>query len=1031
MPLSAIPLEQEFGTLEKIELHKNPDTRKNVKAQDIVIAISPINEDNSSTSSKLSTSENSVAASFLKDNIEDIFICSRNQWIDDPVISQWRHSSHPVNSIIKEVSALHRSWSDMEQQPFSPTSDPLWRETGSMLTRIGLPWFNNQLSMPDEIDTSWPFHFKSYEQRLVREKGSRVGNQNASGYVCTSDEANCYCIRALQQELRVSHPNFRPLLVYDNFERRILHSVETMFGLQTHHLNLSRSVEYNCSNLKQVTEGGRRPIIFAATLASIKGTFDDLTTICKIVESSSIPTLLHVDASRNFDYITTLPEEKRRQLGVEKIILSIRPSDHSLRLDDSSVIASSIVAGGANHTDPALTVALKPSALGGEQVRVAYIRAFDSTLAGSRDAISALWVALQEIRFGLFGFREIYRHCASMRSLLLRALKERGVIATAPCYSLDVVFHRCTPKQAYGLKILGGIRISDKLDDVLITVQPSVKPSDIKALVRVFSPLAEFPEFQAEDATTIDSIKSFQLPKSIVDELSETVQSWKVATRSAAGYPLNMGPCSALGPVIGRFWDVVIPRNWLRAKEDEFLGTRMQKFGLQTCAQRSRFRCAFTNGSTMGNRLGIHAALARLPEAFIYFSSETHYSVTKTLRDCDSLKNHGTTRKPRYTEIPCNQDGSISISALKQQALEDQKLCWQQGKPYHLILFANTGTTFLGARDDLKGIYSQLSSANIEISHIHVDGAFDLGYGEFGITLGLPGTANAEGMPSVQGITISHHKVLGTMICGEVYSFMPEKNHNIEKEASLFNWGIDPRIIFESWLYTRVFQSTDIAKLLEYCQNNAARLVSGLRQIGVVTKRNPESTIVVLERPPSWIVEEFCLRPEEDWVHFIALPHISPETIDLFVKKISWIKTQCLVAFSYVNPSLDSLLMRPVKLKILKSQDPLAKYVFKVSAFAVPVRPVANVNIPKTINSCIRSAMSTAIIDEHGRLEAVLMIESNRDFSIQIGPLLVRSQHIQHEKAMISIAKQLAGFMARNMNVKLNTNALSYEPLRI
>ncbi|RYO94903.1 hypothetical protein DL762_000337 [Monosporascus cannonballus] len=175
----------------------------------------------------------------------------------------------------------------------------------------------------------------------------------------------------------------------------------------------------------------------------------------------------------------------------------------------------------------------------------------------------------------------------------------------------------------------------------------------------------------------------------------------------------------------------------------------------------------------MGNRVGIHVALRHFPDAFMHLSSESHYSVIKTMRDCDALTNRWVDRGPRYSQIPSDASGSILVDALVQQALADKMQCLRRGEDYHMILFANIGTTFVGARDHLARIRASLTAAGIEISYIHVDGALDFGFDNCGIALCPPGPTGPDQLLRVQGITLSHHKAMGNMVFGEVLCYSP------------------------------------------------------------------------------------------------------------------------------------------------------------------------------------------------------------------------------------------------------------------
>ncbi|KAK6516282.1 hypothetical protein TWF506_006191 [Arthrobotrys conoides] len=960
----------------------------------------------------------------IRRDILKIFEDSQPRWIDDPVINQWRDPKHSVYSTLFDLDQLHQRWSAAPRKPFCPRIDPLWVEIGSLMAELGLPWHNNELNMPDEIDTTWPFHFKSFESRVIREKGLRVGNEDASGYVANSYEANCYCLRALQQELRSTSPSFRPLVIYDKFDEKVIQSAKLLFGLPVHRVNLLQPVELILQELGMAPDmSNQRPVIYAATLANTDGEFDDLQKICEL--SRKIPMLLHIDATRNFDYITTLSEQDRKSLGIEVLKLATKDLTAHLQLEDASIVCSTIVAGGTNYTSPAMTVALKPASLGESSAgRVSYVRGTDSTLAGSRDALSSLWMGLQEIRFGSMGLQEIYRRSADMRTSLLQSLTTAGRPAISSRYSLDITITSCSNQEEAKLVAVGGVLTGP--GKVLITMQPSATSEDLNAVVTLLT--------GSPGSIQITPVKDldirFRVPETIITEISTTVESWQILGRSNAGYPLNQSSYSALGPVIGQFLDIKIPDDWLRARQQEIIASRMMDFGLATLEDRSRFVGAFTNGSTMGNRVGIHAALARLtaPGAFVYFSAESHYSVIKTIRDCDDLTNIWSKHKARYSQISCDTYGRMSAKALVKQALKDRQDCLRSGEissrnQYRMILLLNTGTTFLGGRDDLQEIFRCLKDVDLTISHIHVDGALDFGFRQtYGFNLGQPGEVDSHGVPFVQGITISHHKAMGHMVSGEIICLNPDP----EERLSLLGWEIDPRIVFETWLYSQIFSLEDINKLFQYCQQNASRLVSKLEKLGIATKQNEGSLIVVLERPPSWIVEEFALRPEGDWVHFITMPHISPELIDLFVERLSSLKQQYLTAFMHVHSSLTTVLQKPIKLKRLQNQDLIAKSVIQRLVNSATVR--FDEKLVTSVSSGIRGATSVAIVDRSDQVEAVLVIESNRDTSITAGACLVMSNVNQaiNPTAIVHLAKLLTNSLARYMNVNLKVNDSSY-----
>ncbi|KAJ8132421.1 hypothetical protein O1611_g1201 [Lasiodiplodia mahajangana] len=958
--------------------------------------------------------ENGSSVSTCKGSVtQDAFEGSKSRWIDDSVIRKWRNPEHKIHKFLLEVDGLYNEWRTIQPAPFALSPDPVWLDTGRALASIGLPWHNNQVNLPNEIDTSWPFHFKEFEAQLIQAKGTRVGDPNASGYVTSYDEANLYCIRALQQELRKQCPTSRPVLVYDRFDTKLILSMKRLFGLETHQVSLSSTIESLRHELLNTTANATRPIIFAASLYNSNAEHDALRVICQI--SQEFPLMLHVDAFQSFDYMT-LGLHNGCKRSAEKLKLAARDLRQPLGLGDT-ISASTIVAGGLNHPRHFPAIALKPASIGEEATRVAYIRAFDSTLSGSRDAIGPLWTALYERRLGDMGLRGICQYLISLRSCVTRILERQNIPVIIPPYSTDVVIPSCTESGKKWLMGLGGT-MTEK-GEIILSMNPRSSPTNLCSLLIVAPFLYHF---NPTDDTVLpfqDFVHLHPIPRHILFELETKIQSWQIRTRSTTGYPVHMGSCSTLGPVIGLSWDLEIPRDWIERRADEILASTMKSFGLVSPEDQKSFRGVFTNGSTMGNRIGIMTALAHFPNAFVYFSVETHYSVIKTLRDCDTLTSRWVGGRPRYSQIRCSSNGSILVAALLGQALADKERCIEDGIEYHMILLANMGTTFVGAKDNLVDINRELTNAGIQISYIHVDGALDFGFDTCGIKLGPCGAVGEDGRPLVQGITVSHHKVLGNMVSGEVVCYNPG-NHGDEL-PDLWS-SLDPRAVFETWFYKKVYEPSDLALMSSYCHKHALHLETSLKTIGVVTKESNGGIIIVLERPPSWIIEKYSLRPEGDWVHFITMPHVSKEIVDGFIDELSSIDKQFSLAFSHITPLLSENLGTEIKLKRIRCCSSLAKRVLDITKSLIILDNDRKLVPDSTLNikSNLRSAISVVAVNNQDEIQVVFLARSNRDHSISVGPLLIRDRVEHTRKGIVDIGKLLMGLLSRHLKARIN-----------
>lgn len=109
-----------------------------------------------------------------------------------------------------------------------------------------------------------------------------------------------------------------------------------------------------------------------------------------------------------------------------------------------------------------------------------------------------------------------------------------------------------------------------------------------------------------------------------------------------------------------------------------------------------------------------------------------------------------------------------------------------------MILFANIGTTFVGGRDNIAGIRAALRAIQVKIAYLHVDGALDLGFAPDTVSLSPPGLKTRNGLPVVQGLTLSHYKAFGIMVLGEVICYNPTTG-TIPTATT-----VNPRIVFET-----------------------------------------------------------------------------------------------------------------------------------------------------------------------------------------------------------------------------------------
>lgn len=151
-----------------------------------------------------------------------------------------------------------------------------------------------------------------------------------------------------------------------------------------------------------------------------------------------------------------------------------------------------------------------------------------------------------------------------------------------------------------------------------------------------------------------------------------------------------------------------------------------------------------TNGGSEGNLYGLYLAREIYPKGIVYYSQDTHYSVSKNLH----LLNM------RHIMIRSRPNGEMDYDDLK------ETLRIHRDKP--VIVFANIGTTMTEAKDDLKKINSTLENLVITEHYIHSDAALCGGLAPF-----IDPRAPFDFKDGADSISVSGHKSFGSPVpCG-------------------------------------------------------------------------------------------------------------------------------------------------------------------------------------------------------------------------------------------------------------------------
>ena len=274
-----------------------------------------------------------------------------------------------------------------------------------------------------------------------------------------------------------------------------------------------------------------------------------------------------------------------------------------------------------------------------------------------------------------------------------------------------------------------------------------------------------------------------------------------------------------------------------------------------------------TNGGTEGNMYGLYLARELYPDGIVYFSEDTHYSVSKILR-------------LQHTRNIMIRSGDSE--EMDYRDLEESIRIHRDVPP---IVFANAGTTMTGAIDRLDRIREVLERQCTPNAYIHVDAAFS------GMILPFvddpPPWHFGAGADS---ISISGHKLIGSPLpCGVAMvrkTHMERISRSVEYVGALDTTisgsrnAITPLML---WYALRIHGDDGLRERVDASLQKAAYVEKALKEIGVEAWRNPCSVTVVFPRPPAAVLDKWVIASSGDIAHVITLPGVSLDMLDEFV----------------------------------------------------------------------------------------------------------------------------------------------------
>lgn len=271
-----------------------------------------------------------------------------------------------------------------------------------------------------------------------------------------------------------------------------------------------------------------------------------------------------------------------------------------------------------------------------------------------------------------------------------------------------------------------------------------------------------------------------------------------------------------------------------------------------------------TNGGTEGNMYGIYLARELFPGGMVYYSEDTHYSVSKILRMV--------------------QAKSIMIRSQKNGEIDYQDLAETINihRDVAPIIFANIGTTMKGAVDDIKKIHQIMQDRAIKEYYIHADAALS------GMILPFvdnpPPFKFSDGIDS---ISVSGHKMIGSPIpCGIVLA----KKNNVDRIARSVEYigsydttisgsrnGISPLFL---WYAINTRGVKGFREIARQCFKIADYAIEKFQREGIDAWRNENSITVVFPRMSPITLQKWQIAVNKDHAHLITMPQVGKHHID-------------------------------------------------------------------------------------------------------------------------------------------------------
>ena len=416
--------------------------------------------------------------------------------------------------------------------------------------------------------------------------------------------------------------------------------------------------------------------------------------------------------------------------------------------------------------------------------------------------------------------------------------------------------------------------------------------------------LKYFDQLKKEGKSSDEIIKFFSEDKELLDRMFAFKEYQKDLRTKFFGYPANLNEDSAFVrflrkkeselAVMNNCGDPYETGNYLmdsKEFEKDVLGLFYKKFGVDP----QKGWGYVTTGGSESNAWAIKAGFRKYPNAKLYFSEATHYSVEKT------ASNGKETIFP-YSIIP--QEGKFSEKIDKQKLLDEIRKNWDNGKGNPAVMVLTWGTTKFGAFDDIQEITKELKKDNIPY-YLHVDAAC---HG------GIPNNQkNAPVTPTLHelnadSISVSFHKFFGIPTVNGV---LITKDKADGQEISYI--GQRDTTIAGSRTFPAVSTLKRLKEILERSpedlySKNIEIFETELEKSGVIYHKGKQSNMFVFPEPTesSQICKKYQLSTFEGtegtkMAHAIIFPFHSLESMRNLVNEIKMDQKKYALTFDKVK----------------------------------------------------------------------------------------------------------------------------------